>query len=114
MGIVQTNEILTSLVDEDSPFPAREGGRGVRLQILTLYSRSDCHLCEQAHAIVMSLLDTFGYEVRVVDIDRDAALVERYGVSIPVVSLDGEDVLAWPFTRAMAYAVLQQRLGPGR
>jgi hypothetical protein len=95
----------------DSPFPAREGGRGVRLHVLTLYSRADCHLCEQAHAILEPLRGTFGYALRVVDIDDDAALVERYGVSIPVVSHDGEDVLAWPFTRAMAYAVLRQRFG---
>jgi hypothetical protein len=82
--------------------------------VLTLYSRSDCHLCEQARAILVSLQGTFGYELRVVDIDEDAALVERYGVRVPVGSLDGEDVLAWPFTRAMAYAVLRQRIGDRR
>ena len=84
------------------------------MRALTLYSRTDCHLCEQAHAILESLRDAFRYELRVVDIDRDAALVERYGVSVPVVSHDGEDVLAWPFTQAMAYAVLRQRFGQRR
>jgi hypothetical protein len=84
------------------------------VQVLTLYSRSDCHLCEQAYAILVSLRGNLQYELRVVDINQDATLVERYGVTIPVVSLDGEDLLAWPFTRAMAYAVLQQRLRAGQ
>jgi hypothetical protein len=52
--------------------------------------------------------------MRVIDIDQDRELVGRYGTSIPVLSIDGEDVLTWPFTRAQAFAVLQQRLASRR
>ena len=84
------------------------------MRLITIYSRSDCHLCEQAYAIVMSLQEMFAYEVRVVDIDQDLNLGARYGTSIPVVSLEGDDVLAWPFTRSQAFAILQQRFGSSR
>ena len=84
------------------------------MRTINIYSRSDCHLCEQAHAIVYSLQETFGYEMRVIDIDQDRELVGRYGTSIPVLSIDGEDVLTWPFTRAQAFGVLQQRLASRR
>jgi hypothetical protein len=80
------------------------------LRTITIYSRPECHLCDQAYAIVMSLQDILACEVRVVDIDQDRDLVARYGTRIPVVSLEGSDVLAWPFTRAQALAVLRQRL----
>jgi glutaredoxin len=80
------------------------------LPVLTLYSRPDCHLCEQAHAILVALQPAFGYELRTVDIDRDPDLVAHYGVTIPVASLDGEELLVWPFTRAAAHAVLRDRL----
>lgn len=58
----------------------------------------------------MSLQDIFAYEVRVVDIDQDRNLIARYDTSIPVVSLEGTDVLVWPFTRAQAFAVLRHQL----
>lgn len=70
--------------------------------LITLYSTEGCHLCEQAHGL---LLDA-GMEarVRVVDIAFDDALFYRYGVTIPVLSVQHQDdsisELGWPFDAA--------------
>ena len=56
---------------------------------LTLLSRQDCHLCE----VAQRELDRLRVSYRVVDIDQDDALVERYNDVIPVV-LYGETELA--------------------
>lgn len=57
----------------------------------TLYSRSYCHLCEDMLAALRTLA---GDEVLVdlVDVDADAALVERYDELVPVLigHRDGE------------------------
>jgi hypothetical protein len=61
---------------------------------LILYSRADCHLCDQ----VIMMLDRAGIRWRPVDIDGDAALLERYSRSIPVLRQpDSGRELCYPF-----------------
>ncbi|MFK8019432.1 MAG: glutaredoxin family protein [Pseudomonadales bacterium] len=67
---------------------------------LILFSTSACHLCEQAYAVIESYSE-HPIELRVVDIADDDALIEQYGVRIPVVMLeDSEHDLGWPFDLA--------------
>lgn len=67
---------------------------------LILYSTEGCHLCEEALALYQAAGKTAA--LRVVDIAFDDALFERYGVTIPVLSLQNNDgsvdnELGWPF-----------------
>lgn len=65
--------------------------------MLTLYSTEGCHLCEMAYG----LLGQAGVieHVKVVDIAFDDNLFQRYGVTIPVVSIVGSEPseLGWYF-----------------
>jgi thiol-disulfide isomerase/thioredoxin len=51
----------------------------------TLYSRSYCHLCEDM-LVALQALATDGqrFEIEVVDVDADPALVERFDELVPV------------------------------
>lgn len=72
-------------------------------QPLILYSRAQCHLCER----VIMMLDGAGLHWRPIDIDGDAALIERYGLRIPVLQRpDTGDELFYPFDeeRLMRFA----------
>jgi glutaredoxin len=62
-------------------------------------------LCDEA----AQLLRAQGLEVQEIDIDRDPALVERYGQSVPVVFIDGKERF-----RGRVDAVLLRRLIAGR
>jgi glutaredoxin len=62
---------------------------GVRFQRVVVYSREDCHLCDDAKAILGEYAE-FLPRVEDVDIDRDPELRERFGTSIPVVECDGK------------------------
>ncbi|ANO32891.1 NrdH-redoxin [Vibrio breoganii] len=57
-----------------------------------LYSTEGCHLCEQAHKLLL----TVGVEPQIVDIAFDDELFSRYGVTIPVVHIENSE-LNWPF-----------------
>lgn len=68
---------------------APDGTADVRL---VLFSRTGCHLCEPAAALVADVAAEAGVRWRVVDIDADpgsAALTERFGEMVPVVTVDG-------------------------
>lgn len=56
---------------------------------LTLYSRTDCHLCEVAKAQVREMFGA-ALPIEEIDIDSDPALAEAYGEEIPVGFIGGE------------------------
>jgi len=52
-----------------------------------LYTRSGCHLCDQAAAV----LDRYRLRYQAVDIDADDELRARYNECVPVVVIDGKE-----------------------
>jgi glutaredoxin len=52
-----------------------------------LYTRQGCHLCDNA----LSMLRRHGLNPRLVDIDSDASLRQRYNECVPVVQIDGKE-----------------------
>jgi glutaredoxin len=51
----------------------------------TLYSRSYCHLCEDMLAALQAMApEDQAFEVDVIDVDADPALVERFDELVPV------------------------------
>jgi len=59
---------------------------------LRLYTRAGCHLCDELLAEAQPILARFGAAVDPVDVDTDPELARRYGLSIPVLVLDGREV----------------------
>ncbi len=64
---------------------------------VTLYGRPGCHLCEEARAAVAAARSRREFAVEEIDISLDPRLSRRYGERIPVVAIDGEDVLELRF-----------------
>ncbi|RTZ16884.1 glutaredoxin family protein [Vibrio aquaticus] len=62
--------------------------------MITLYSTEGCHLCEMAFELTQTL--NISNQVEVVDIAFDDDLFSRYGVTIPVLNYQGNE-LNWPF-----------------
>jgi len=72
---------------------------------LVLYSRDECHLCEQAMALLAHLgLAAF---VREVDIEADVDLLGRYCLRIPVLRDARGRELDWPFDLVGLQAFLE-------
>jgi uncharacterized membrane protein len=64
---------------------------------VTLFSRSDCHLCEQVLEDLGSLQDQFPHTVKVIDVDSTQELRRKYGFEVPVVEI-GPYTLKAPIT----------------
>ncbi|MDT3433479.1 glutaredoxin family protein [Haloarcula sp. 1CSR25-25] len=58
---------------------------------VTVYTREDCHLCEEAIETIERVADDEGVAVALdlVDVDEDPDLREAYGERVPYVLLDG-------------------------
>ena len=51
---------------------------------LTIYTRRNCHLCDEMKAVVREVGLTLPLAIEEVDVDRDPALTRRYGLAVPV------------------------------
>ena len=54
---------------------------------LTLYYREGCHLCDSMLQALRGLQSDMGFEVSLVDIDRQPHLRQRYDEWVPVLCL---------------------------
>lgn len=56
---------------------------------VVLYGRPECHLCDEMKAVVEAVRRQTAFDLEIVDVDGDPALVEAYGLEIPVLVIDG-------------------------
>lgn len=65
---------------------------------VTLFTREDCHLCEQAKEDLDALQETIPHRLVEIDIEQDEALVKAYALEIPVIQV-GPYTIKAPFDR---------------
>ncbi len=59
------------------------------MKLVEFFTRQNCHLCEVAYEIVERVRERHPFELRIVDVDSDPAIAEKYGMEVPVVLVDG-------------------------
>jgi hypothetical protein len=79
---------------------------------LVLYHRPGCHLCEQ---MLAALYVAYGdeLEVRLVDVDGDPDLKQRYGLRVPVLAVDGGELCEARLDEPAVDAYFRRRAGLG-
>jgi hypothetical protein len=73
---------------------------------LTLYTKPDCCLCDDAVQALERVRERVPFDLGLVDVSADPALLARYGERLPVVLVDGE--LAFEYV--VDEQALEQRL----
>lgn len=72
-----------------------------------LFGTLGCHLCEQAEAILIPLVE-YGLLIELIDIADRPEWVEQYGLRIPVLKrMDTAAELDWPFEADQVVRFLQ-------
>jgi len=59
---------------------------------VVLYARPGCHLCDDARVVIEAARAEVAFVFEEVDIESDDALVRDYGLRIPVVAVDGDEL----------------------
>ncbi|MER8185576.1 glutaredoxin family protein [Kitasatospora sp. NPDC094015] len=62
---------------------------------VTLIGKPDCHLCEDARAVIVKVTGELGAAFEEKDITQDEALFEKYWEQIPVTLIDGRQHDFW-------------------
>lgn len=62
---------------------------------ITFYTRTGCHLCDDAREIIERVCAELGEEYAEIDIDTDQGLVDRFGEEVPVTFVDGRQHDFW-------------------
>ena len=65
------------------------------MELVTIYSRKECHLCEEALSVLQNLKAELKFEINEIYIDGDEDLEKLYGEQVPVTLIDGEHHDYW-------------------
>jgi len=63
--------------------------------LVTVFSRNGCHLCEAAVQTLEDLKPELSFEIEVKYIDGVSELEKLYGEQVPVIHIDGEHHDFW-------------------
>jgi glutaredoxin len=67
---------------------------------VTLYTKAGCRLCDEAEDTLRRLGKFIQFELRIVYIDCEPALQDRFADRVPVVYIDGREVASAPIDEA--------------
>ena len=82
---------------------------------VTLYSRPNCGLCNQARAVIEAVQQGHSFDLEEIDITATDDLELEYGLRIPVVLIDGEEAFELQVTSAeLAQALRDARAQQAR
>ncbi len=82
--------------------------------VVTLYTKPDCHLCDEARAAIESVRRELPFALVVRDITLDDQLHRAYFERIPVVSVDGEELFEYFVDAERLREILESRQWPTR
>ncbi|HEY4427858.1 MAG TPA: glutaredoxin family protein [Solirubrobacteraceae bacterium] len=74
-----------------------------------VYSKPDCHLCDQAMAELRRLQGELGFTLEERDITAEETLHRRYFDRIPVVAVDGEELCQYFVEESVVRERLESR-----
>ena len=60
---------------------------------VTFYTKTGCHLCEEARDMLDDIAALTNYELTEIDIRRDPATFDKYRYRIPVIVINNETII---------------------
>ena len=77
---------------------------------LTIYSKPGCHLCDEMKDLVRATIaNQADISIEEIDISTSHELLERYGLEIPVLMIDGRKAAKYRITREELKRLIEGR-----
>jgi len=75
---------------------------------VTIFSKHECHLCDVVLRIAQQVQTDAPFVLTQIKIDGDARLLEQYGMRVPVVVINGQEIFAGKVTEGEFRRAIQQ------
>ena len=76
-----------------------------------IYSKPDCHLCEEAKAMIRAAGCSDLFTIEEINIETDTELLARYRYEIPVIMIDGTEAFRHRLRAEEFRAQISERSG---
>jgi len=60
--------------------------------VFTIYSRAECHLCEEMLEALKKWQTRFNFKIELIDIDQNASLTARFAARIPLLTVGDVEI----------------------
>jgi glutaredoxin len=80
---------------------------------LTLYTKTDCCLCDDARAALERVRRDVGFDLESIDVTTSRELDERYGERVPVIALNGSELFEYRVDEDRLRAILSEQSSAG-
>jgi glutaredoxin len=85
---------------------------------LTIYSKPGCHLCDEmkllVHCVIAQQSNDHAIALDEIDISSHRELLDRYGLEIPVLLIDGTKVAKYRVSETELTQMLEARRGDSK
>ena len=81
--------------------------------VVEILTKKDCCLCDTAKATLDRVLPDYPARLKIVDINSDSGLLERYGKKIPVVLINGRESFVYKVHETTLRKKLEKVLADG-
>lgn len=75
---------------------------------VTMYGRANCHLCDEARAVIDRVCADLGEEYVEIDVDSDPELQRQFTDEVPVTLVDGQRHDFWRVSESRLRAALNR------
>ena len=75
---------------------------------VTIYSRSDCHLCQVVHRMAQHLQGELAFQLHYVDVDARPDWVGHFGDRVPVVLIDQREIFSGRVTEGQLRRAIEK------
>lgn len=82
------------------------------METVTFYTKKDCSLCEEAYALLKMLQHHYSFQIEVIDIYQDDALLLEYQLLIPAIHVKDMLITCEQMDLATLEKTLQQLVTP--
>jgi len=76
-----------------------------------MYSRPRCGLCDRAREVILAVSARASFEFDEVNVEGDDDLESRYGLRVPVVLVDGEELFEAAVDEALLASAVARSAG---
>lgn len=77
---------------------------------VTIYSKTDCHLCDEAKAVLHDFAVRYPLQIEEIDIESDKEVYEKFKHEIPVILVEGRKLFKYRIDKTKLHRAIRDAM----